>query len=101
MRVPPSLRSLKVVPSGRKRRIESWPRLMVDPGPVRWPLLMTAPPIRVAGRVPVAADRSGSHLIRRAREPSGRGIVVPEKAIEQLAAGNRPPVLVTVNGNLT
>ena len=26
------------------------------------------------------------------------GIVVPEKAIEQLAAGNRPPVLVTVNG---
>jgi Domain of unknown function (DUF1905) len=26
------------------------------------------------------------------------GIVVPEKAIEQLAAGKRPPVLVTVNG---
>jgi hypothetical protein len=25
------------------------------------------------------------------------GIVVPEKAIEQLAAGKRPPVLVTVN----
>ena len=26
------------------------------------------------------------------------GIVVPEEAIEQLAAGNRPPVLVNVNG---
>ena len=26
------------------------------------------------------------------------GIVVPEEAIEQLAAGKRPPVLVTVNG---
>ena len=26
------------------------------------------------------------------------GIVVPEDAIEQLAAGNRPPVLVNVNG---
>jgi hypothetical protein len=26
------------------------------------------------------------------------GIVVPEEAIEQLAAGQRPPVLVTVNG---
>ena len=29
---------------------------------------------------------------------SNTGIVVPEQAIEQLAAGNRPPVLVTVNG---
>lgn len=27
------------------------------------------------------------------------GIVVPDKAIEQLAAGKRPPVLVTVNGH--
>jgi hypothetical protein len=26
------------------------------------------------------------------------GIVVPEKAIEQLAAGKRPPVLVTATG---
>ena len=26
------------------------------------------------------------------------GIVVPEEAIEQLAAGKRPPVLVNVNG---
>ena len=26
------------------------------------------------------------------------GIVIPEKAIEQLAAGKRLPVLVTVNG---
>jgi hypothetical protein len=26
------------------------------------------------------------------------GIVVPEEAIEQLAAGNRPPVLISVNG---
>jgi hypothetical protein len=50
------------------------------------------------GEGPGGCGSSGSHLIRRAREPSGRGHVVPEKAIEQLAAGNRPPVLVTVNG---
>ena len=29
---------------------------------------------------------------------SNTGIVVPEEAIEQLAAGKRPPVLVSVNG---
>jgi hypothetical protein len=29
---------------------------------------------------------------------SNTGIVVPEKAIGQFAAGKRPPVLVTVNG---
>ena len=29
---------------------------------------------------------------------SNTGIVVPEKAIGQLAAGKRPPVLVAVNG---
>jgi hypothetical protein len=36
---------------------------------------MTVPPIRVAVEVPVAADRFGSHLIRRACEPSGCGYV--------------------------
>lgn len=47
---------------------------------------MTAEPSSVTFQTTVAATGNNT------------GIVVPEKAIEQLAAGKRPPVLVTVNG---
>src|SRR5580693_2755296 len=53
-----------------------------------------------AGRARVADESAACWAFETTVAVTGNntGIVVPEKAIEQLAAGNRPPVLVTVNG---
>ena len=53
-----------------------------------------------AGRARVADESAACWAFETTVAVTGNntGIVVREKAIEQLAAGNRPPVLVTVNG---
>ena len=45
-----------------------------------------------------AEPKSVSFETTVAATGNNTGIVVPEEVIEQLAAGNRPPVLVSVNG---
>ena len=60
----------------------------------------TARPIRqVKGREAMAAEPSSVTFDTTvAVTGNNTGIVVPEEAIEQLAAGKRPPVLVNLNG---
>jgi bacteriocin resistance YdeI/OmpD-like protein/uncharacterized protein DUF1905 len=52
----------------------------------RWDRIMAAEPKTVSFETTVAATGNNT------------GIVVPDEVIEQLAAGRRPPVLVSVNG---
>jgi hypothetical protein len=53
---------------------------------------------RKAGKTMAAEPKSVTFETTVAVTGNNTGIVVPEEAIEQLAAGKRPPVLVNVNG---
>jgi hypothetical protein len=54
--------------------------------------------MRKAGEAMAAEPSSVTFETTVAVTGSNTGIVVPEEAIEQLASGSRPPVLVNVNG---